>query len=101
MSLPIKPRINCKDGVSLSVQADEHKYCLPRHDEGPHHAVEVGYICDAEGESMSPPESWAPYADGMFPSDVLVMCQLNSSKSLLKVMVVENEPEQREHETPE
>jgi hypothetical protein len=70
MSLPIKPRINCKDGVSLSVQADEHKYCLPRHDEGPHHAVEVGYICDAEGESMSPPESWAPYADGMFPSDV-------------------------------
>ena len=68
--LPIKPRIKCANGVSLSVQADEYKYCTPRSDDGPHVAVEVGFICDAQDEPMAPPEAWREYADGEFPSDV-------------------------------
>lgn len=68
--LPVKPRIKCVDGVSLSVQADEYKYCSPRQDEGPHYEVEVGFILDAENKPMAPPETWAEYAGGSFPSDV-------------------------------
>jgi len=67
---PIAPRIKCVDGVSLSVQASQYAYCLPRQDEGPYHAVEVGFIEDADGKPMVPPESWAEFADGQFPSDV-------------------------------
>ena len=68
--LPIKPRIQCADGVSLSVQADEYKYCSPRSDEGPHYKVEVGFIRDANNVQMTPPDTWQNYADGKFPSDV-------------------------------
>ena len=69
--LPVAPRIKCKNGVSLSVQADEYKYCTPRTDAGPHVAVEVGFIQGANGEPLAPPEDdWKKYADGDFPSDV-------------------------------
>jgi len=68
--LPIKPRIKCVDGVSLSVQADKYKYCSPRTDEGPHYAVEVGFIYDADDKPMAPPDTWREYSDGEFPSDV-------------------------------
>jgi hypothetical protein len=37
------PRIVCKDGFSLSVQARESAYCTPRDDRGPWTAVEVGF----------------------------------------------------------
>lgn len=67
---PIKPRIVCVDGTSLSVQADEYKYCTPRNDEGPHFEVEVGFIRDTSGKPMMPPETWREFADGSFPSDV-------------------------------
>ena len=33
----------CKDGFSMSVQADERAYCSPRNDIGPYDSVEVGY----------------------------------------------------------
>lgn len=69
--LPLKPRIECVDGVSLSVQADEGMYCRPRTDEGPHYEVEVGFILDADGATVTPPDTWKKYVDDEdFPSDV-------------------------------
>ena len=41
--LEITPRIICKDGFSLSVQASEFTYCSPRDNEGPWTRVEVGF----------------------------------------------------------
>ena len=68
-----KPRINCKNGVSLSVQASQDHYCTPRADGfgawQQYNAVEVGYI-ERYGESLKPPESWREYGDGGFPSSV-------------------------------
>ncbi len=37
------PRIYCKSGLSLSVQASAFTYCSPRNDLGPYTAVEVGF----------------------------------------------------------
>ena len=37
------PRIVCRDGFSISVQADEFAYCEPRQDVGPYTRVECGY----------------------------------------------------------
>lgn len=68
--MSIAPRIICKDGVSLSVQASEYTYCSPRNNKGPHYQKEVGFILDAEGKDLTPPDSWRDYADGEFPSDV-------------------------------
>ena len=67
----IAPRIQCKDGTSLSVQASRIHYCSRSdNDEGPHLTVEVGFIRDATDQPVTPPETWADYADGEFPSDV-------------------------------
>ena len=38
-----RPRILCKDGASISVQANSNCYCSPRNDTGPYTHVEVGY----------------------------------------------------------
>jgi len=67
---PIAKRIICRDGVSLSVQADEYKYCTPRDDFGPYIEKEVGFIEDAAGKPLAPPKEWEQYADGDFPSAV-------------------------------
>jgi hypothetical protein len=40
---PLAPRIKCKDGFSLSVQATHGAYCQPRNNYGPWYQVEVGY----------------------------------------------------------
>lgn len=37
------PRIVCKDGFSVSVQASDFTYCYPRHNEGPWDEVELGF----------------------------------------------------------
>ena len=37
------PRIVCKDGFSISVQANSLHYCLPREDNIPHTHMEGGY----------------------------------------------------------
>ena len=37
------PRIVCRDGFSISVQARESAYCTPRSDHGPYTRVECGY----------------------------------------------------------
>ena len=40
-----RPRktVECKDGFSMSVQADEMKYCLPRKNDVIYASAEVGY----------------------------------------------------------
>jgi hypothetical protein len=67
-----RERLKCKDGVSLSVQASEAHYCTPRVNGADHYsAVEVGYIEDAEGVALEPPESWRDHTDGTgFPASV-------------------------------
>jgi hypothetical protein len=37
------PRIVCRDGFSISVQANSGAYCSPRSDNGPYHEYECGY----------------------------------------------------------
>lgn len=64
------PRTICADGVSLSIQGNVVAYCLPRNNAGPYTHMEVGFISDKEKKPMAPPQSWADYADGDFPSDV-------------------------------
>ena len=66
----IRPRVYCNDGVSLSIQAGKSKYCTPRDDDGPYWTMEVGFIRDANGVLMAPPESWAAHSDGPFPSSI-------------------------------
>lgn len=41
--LPNIRRIECRDGFSVSMQADEYKYCSPRDSYGPWHNVELGF----------------------------------------------------------
>ena len=54
-----RPRVFCKNGVSLSVQASQYHYCWPRVDGViTYESVEVGY------PSVNPPESWIEYYDG-------------------------------------
>ena len=69
--MAIKPRTICSDGVSLSIQASSTHYCTPRSEWGPYLAMEVGYIQDANGDPLTPPETWMDYTDGpAFPNDV-------------------------------
>ena len=39
----IAPRLQCKSGLTLSVQASMWHYCTPRNNTGPWHHIEVGY----------------------------------------------------------
>jgi hypothetical protein len=50
------PRIICKDGFTLSVQAGKLLYSNPRQDRGPYSHVEVGYPSGVE-------ETLIPYAE--------------------------------------
>ena len=55
----IRPRIECADGFSLSVQAGQYMYCSPRQDGmESYRKVEVGF------PSERPPETWAEYFSG-------------------------------------
>lgn len=53
---PIAKRITCRDGFSLSVQANRTAYCSPRDNEGPWMKVEVGF-------PSSVPEGIMDYAE--------------------------------------
>jgi len=54
---PIKRRIKCVDGFSMSVQAGAYHYCSPRVDDlGFYNAYEVGYPSEEESLLM-------PYAE--------------------------------------
>jgi len=43
MNYKLNPRIVCKDGFSMSVQANDGSYCLPRGAAGPHTHLEGGF----------------------------------------------------------
>lgn len=51
------PRIVCKDGFTLWVQASSSHYCEPQNDTGPYTEVEVNYPSEEV-------ECLAPYASG-------------------------------------
>jgi hypothetical protein len=53
----VEPRVECNDGVSLSVQASRNHYCSPRSDNGPWTTVEVGY------PSVDPGEAWREFQE--------------------------------------
>ena len=36
-------RLHCESGFSMSIQADERKYCSPRSNTGPWASVEIGF----------------------------------------------------------
>ena len=44
----VQPRIRCRDGFEMSVQASRDHYCVPRDDAGPYTHVEVGYTSEWE-----------------------------------------------------
>ena len=48
--------VRCKDGFTMSVQASEYHYCIPRNNDGPWTHVEVGFPSDRE-------ELLMPYAE--------------------------------------
>lgn len=52
----VRPRLVCKDGWSLSVQAGDGLYCSPRMDNAPkgYSCVEVGYPERADGSAYYP-----------------------------------------------
>lgn len=49
---PVVPRIECKDGFSISVQAHQGAYCSPRTGHGPWSSVECGYPTTEPTEIM-------------------------------------------------
>lgn len=51
------PRIVCKDGTSVSVQASKFTYCAPRNDHGPWSSVELGF------PSVKPNDTIMQYAE--------------------------------------
>ena len=51
------PRIGCADGFSISVQAFDSSYCIPRQNEGPHTHMEGGF------PSVEPSQQLAAYAE--------------------------------------
>jgi hypothetical protein len=44
--MTFNPLIVCKDGFTMSVQACEGHYCIPRQDKGPHTHMEGGFPSD-------------------------------------------------------
>lgn len=46
------PRLVCRDGTSLSVQASCGHYCSPRDNEGPWSLFEVGFVERADGSRL-------------------------------------------------
>lgn len=60
--LKLVPKVKCKNGFSVSIQASAGHYCAPRDNEGPWRKVELGYPSDRV-------ETWLPYIDGDEDSD--------------------------------
>ena len=54
--LDVRPRIECVDGFSVSVQASKYAYCRPRSNRGPYSHVELGYPSEEVDE-------WMEYAE--------------------------------------
>lgn len=54
-----RPRVECSDGFTVSVQASRHHYCDPRTDEGPWTHVEIGF----PSVQPEPWAEWEPYCE--------------------------------------
>ena len=54
--LNVRPRFECKDGFSVSIQASEFAYSTPRSNIGPYSHVELGYPSEKVDE-------WMEYAE--------------------------------------
>lgn len=84
----LNKRITCADGVSLSVQANQDAYCTPRIDELGHWTnymkVEVGYIRNDKGETVTPPAEWEQYGEGYFPSPIYGYVPTNLVESFIR-----------------
>jgi hypothetical protein len=70
------PRLKCKDGFTMSVQASEFHYCWPRKtlQNGHHTAFEVGFPNQAEILLKPYAEDWSKATQtvyGWVPADVL------------------------------
>jgi hypothetical protein len=60
----LRPKVVCKDGTTLSVQASRTHYCQPRMGGfGPYREVEVW-------PEVAPPQSWGKYYDGEYEKGV-------------------------------
>lgn len=72
--LDIRPRIICKDGFSVSVQASKTHYCRPRINTGPYSRVELGYPSETVTEWMKyaeTPESPTETVYGYVPIEIV------------------------------
>jgi hypothetical protein len=70
-------RVECADGFSMSVQANEGAYCSPRDDQGPYTAVEVGFPSSYDyylHEYAETPEKPTETVYGWVPADTVMMC---------------------------
>lgn len=54
--MKIRNHLKCDDGFTMSIQASEYHYCLPRDNEGPYTHVEIGFPSEVEPLLL-------PYAD--------------------------------------
>lgn len=73
--LNLFPRIRCKDGFTISIQAGDHAYCSPRNNHGDWFKLEAGFPSCAPShallqyaeQSENPTDTVYPYV----PIDVL------------------------------
>ena len=70
-------KITCKDGFTMSVQANEGAYCTPRRDSAPKYtAVEVGYPSEREDlliERAETPEKPCDTVYGWVPATQITL----------------------------
>lgn len=59
----LHPRIVCKNGFSVSVQANKYAYCSPRQDIGPYSEVELGFP-EINGKEINWPDYLEEYSEG-------------------------------------
>jgi hypothetical protein len=65
-SYPLAKRVICKDGFSMSVQANHGAYCSPRENIGPWWTVEVGFPSEKPDNIMSYAEDYDNPTDTVY-----------------------------------
>ena len=63
----INKKVICADGFAMSVQASSGAYCIPRGNEGPYSAAEVGYPTEEESLLMEYVEDATRPTDTVYP----------------------------------
>lgn len=69
------PRIRCRDGFTMSVQASEFHYCTPRNNTGPWVCVEVGFPSQKEDllmEYAEDPDHPTETVYGYVPVEIVI-----------------------------